>query len=97
MNKLNPDQLKGAHGTCPVVRIVADNDEGFTEINEHDFDAEKGHVLFKAKAAKKAADSEAKERSEMTKAELVDELTKAGITADASMTKADLLALFPAA
>lgn len=32
-------------GPCPVVRVKHDNEDGFVEINESDFDAEK-HQLF---------------------------------------------------
>lgn len=91
---LNELQAKGAHGSCAVARIVADNEQGFTEINEHDFDAEKGHVLFKEKPGKKA-DGE-KPREKMTKTELGDALAALGIEFSPSMSKDELLALFPA-
>ena len=38
--------------TCPVVKVVADNEDGYTEINQSDFN-EKDHKLYVD--AKKAA------------------------------------------
>jgi hypothetical protein len=59
--KPSDTQMKGEHGTCAVVRIKADNEQGFTEINEHDFDSSK-HELFesleKAPAPKKGKKAE---------------------------------------
>ena len=46
--------------TCPTVKIVSDNDQGFIVINESDFDAEK-HVLYgddqPARKQRKSGDS----------------------------------------
>lgn len=67
-------------GPCPVVRIKYDNEDGFCEINESDFDSGK-HELFD-EGAKKA-----------TVASLRDELTEKGIEIPEGAKKADLLAL----
>lgn len=73
-------------GPCPVVRIKYDNQEGFCEINESDFDAAK-HELFDAdlEGAKKA-----------TVAELREALTAKGIEIPEGAKKAELQALLDA-
>ena len=61
--KVTEDQKKGAHGTCPVVRVKANNEQGFTEINESDFDDAK-HERFEPKVEKAADHGDAEKAPE---------------------------------
>ena len=84
-------QLKGEHGTCPVVRIKADNAEGFTEINEHSFDSAV-HEKYVPKAEKKVAVTD---WSKESKEAISKHLASLGIEHDQDALKKDLLALLP--
>lgn len=91
---MNPEQKKGADGTCETMRVVADNDEGFAVINKSDFN-EKVHEAFESDAeAAEAALS--KKPEEMTQKELSAHLTKLEIPHNVKAKKGDLLALVPA-
>lgn len=87
---LTPEQKKGASGTCPVKRIKADNEQGFTEINEHDFDPAKGHEPYVEQAAEV-------EPKDMNVKQLKAHLKGLGIEFSAKASREDLLALVPAA
>lgn len=74
--------------TCPTVKVVAENEQGFVIINESDFDAQKhelhGQEQAKAPATKKGI------------AELREALTAAGVEFAEDAKKADLQAMFDA-
>jgi hypothetical protein len=53
-------------GPCPVVRIKHDNEEGFVEINESDFDQDR-HELCDEQPAGEAASSVKDPKSEKSK------------------------------
>lgn len=95
--KRTADQLKGMSGECATVLVSTE--AGPVRINADEYDASV-HTLAEGSSAPASSDTTAaadeRPRAEKTKAELVDELTVLGVTADTKMTKADLLALFPA-
>lgn len=70
MSKVTPEQEKGAHGTLPTVKIVAekteDNPNGYIVINESDFDPDEHELHADTKKeqaeAAKAAKPHAKSR-----------------------------------
>lgn len=39
--------------TCPTVRVITDNDDGFMDINESDFDKGKHKLFVPKKVTKK--------------------------------------------
>lgn len=43
-------QLRGQNGTCPTMKVKADNEQGFMVINEHDFDKTKHEKFVEPKA-----------------------------------------------
>jgi hypothetical protein len=84
-------QSKGEHGTCPVVKVEANNEQGFTEINESDFD----EAMHKRWTPSKRKTSDAADWSKKTKSEISDHLASLGIEHDPDARKDDLLALVP--
>jgi|GEM_PF-4291256 predicted component of type VI protein secretion system len=72
-------------GSCPVVQVKSKGPDGFTEINESDFDPTI-HTLYAATAY-----------AEMTVKQLMEVLDAAGIDAPEHAKKADLVALCQAA
>lgn len=67
------------HGPCPTVRVVWHNEEGFTEISEHDFDPKK-HKLW----------SENKQPDPLTVEELKEKLTAIKVSFPANAKKEEL-------
>jgi len=76
---------KGTHGTCPVVRVKAEVEGGFTEINKSDHDANPDQwELFEEGGT---------DYAKWTKAKLQGALRGADIEFDADAKKDDLVAL----
>ena len=69
--------------TCPVVKVVADNEQGYMLINESDFD-ENLHEKYDAENSDKT-------NLKLNKAEIVAKLVELNITHDVSLKKDDLL------
>lgn len=88
---LSDQQKKGSHSTCEIVRIKAANDDGFTEINAHDFNAD-NHELFDGNVAVREP-APVMAFVDMKKAELAEWLTAKGVAFEDGMTKAELIEL----
>lgn len=71
-------------GACPVVQVVWDNPEGFTEINKHDFDPKK-HKLYEP--------PKPKEDTSLTVEELKAKLSELKVDFPATAKKEDLVKL----
>jgi hypothetical protein len=82
--------VKGTHGTCETVRVKADNESGYMVINQSDFDPGV-HEEYWGEEKTKTAERE--DFSSLTKAELRERLTDAGVEYDQEANKADLIEL----
>ncbi len=95
--KISPEQLKGAHGTCATVRVASDTAPGgFVEMDAHTYNAEVHGELYVEPKAKKAAPAEQPEDvdyASMNKAQLIALLNERGISHDPKAKKDDLIAL----
>lgn len=88
--KVTPEQLKGAHGVVPTVRVQGE--KGPMTINVSDYDEEE-HTLVKGEKAPSAGKSSKAGLEDMTKDELKQRLDKQGVEYHSDATKDELLKL----